>query len=57
MAKDLKSDEPKDEKAKPSKTKPVVEEEPTPAKKLDKEIKSSKTVSEGAADFLPSKKK
>ncbi len=57
VAKDLKSDEPKDEKAKPSKSKPADEPESKPTKKSDKEIQSSRTISEGASDFLPSKKK
>lgn len=54
VAKDQKSDEPKDEKPKRSKGKPAVEDESKPEKKADKEIKSSKTVSDGALDFLPS---
>ena len=57
LAKDQKSDEPKEEKVKPSKSKLVEEEESKPVKKSDKELKSSKTISEGASDFLPSKKK
>lgn len=56
VANDQKSDATKAEKVNPDKNKSVGEAESKPAVKPDKEIKSSKAVSDGAADFLPSKK-
>lgn len=56
VATDQNSDEPKAEIAKNGKTRAADEVESTPAAKADKEITSSKTISEGAGDFLPPKK-
>jgi len=53
IANDHKSDLPNKKNPKSREKKPAAEEEASPEGKTNKEIKSSRTVSEGASDFLP----